>query len=51
MSLGDTALHELLASIGAEVAVISAKHEGGRRIDDVHVEEADGDLPMTRTTD
>ena len=39
MSLGDTPLHELLGSIGAEVAVISAKHEGGRRIDDVHLDE------------
>jgi hypothetical protein len=31
MSLGDSALHQLLASIGADIAVISAKHEGGRQ--------------------
>jgi hypothetical protein len=44
MSLDNSALHGLLASIGAEAAVISAKHEGGRRIEDIHVEEAEANV-------
>lgn len=51
MSLGDPELHQLLASIGTDIAVISAKHEGGRRIGDVHLEEAAAEEAEDETAD